>query len=156
MPHVRIWLHAVWRTKNSYPFLTKEVKPIILEHILANAKEKGIYTNVINGHLDHLHGLFGLNAEMNVSKLMQLIKGESAFWINKQKIFKMKFEWADEYFVSSVSESRVYTVRNYIKNQEQHHTKMSFDQEYKRFFEAHGFETSSYNRDDFENKSPEP
>jgi putative transposase len=47
---------------------------------------------------------------------MQLIKGESAFWINKQKIIEHHFEWQDEYFAIGVSESKIDVVRNYIKN----------------------------------------
>ena len=54
---------------------------------------------------------------------MQLIKGESSFWINRNEFIKNKFEWADEYFAVSISESHVNKVREYIKNQEEHHRK---------------------------------
>ena len=54
---------------------------------------------------------------------MQLIKGESAYWINKHGLTKEKFEWQDEYFATSVSESNPNKIRNYIKNQEEHHKK---------------------------------
>ena len=64
---------------------------------------------------------------------MQLIKGESSFWINKNKITSTKFEWQDDYFAVSVSESGVDAMREYIKNQEEHHTKKTFQQEYDEF-----------------------
>lgn len=70
---------------------------------------------------------------------MQLIKGESAFWINKEKITKSKFEWADEYFAVSVSESMLDKVRAYIDGQEEHHKKTTFQQEYNEFIKKYKF-----------------
>lgn len=105
MAFVKIMIHAVWATKNREPFLTTEIRSTIIEHIKNNAKDKGICIDSINGYTEHLHCLLGLNADMSISKAMQLIKGESAFWINKHKVTKLKFEWADEYFAISVSES---------------------------------------------------
>lgn len=71
---------------------------------------------------------------------MQLIKGESSFWINKNELTKSKFEWQDEYFAVSVSESIIDKVRNYIKNQESHHSKKTFQEEYDEFISKYGFE----------------
>jgi putative transposase len=70
---------------------------------------------------------------------MHLIKGESSFWINKNKLTKEKFEWQDEYFAVSVSESVVDKVRDYIKKQEIHHEKKSFQEEYDEFISKFGF-----------------
>ena len=80
-----------------------------------------------------------LNAETSVSKTLQLIKGESAFWINKQKLTAEKFEWADEYFAVSLSESALDKVRTYINNQEEHHKTVTFIQEYEKFLNAYKF-----------------
>lgn len=137
MPFVKVLIHAVWGTKNRYPFLTTEVRKAVIEHIMANAKTKGIYIDRLNGYTEHLHCLFALNADMSVSKAMQLIKGESAFWINRQRLTVSKFEWADEYFAASVSDSAKGRVRAYINNQEEHHTKETFAEEYERFMEAY-------------------
>ena len=81
----------------------------------------------------------GLNADMSISKAMHLIKGESAFWINKQKITRYKFEWADEYFGVSVSDSMLDKVRAYINTQEEHHKKVCFTQEYEEFIRRYNF-----------------
>ena len=70
---------------------------------------------------------------------MNLIKGESSFWINKNKITKTKFEWADEYFAVSVSESQINKVRNYIKNQEEHHKSKTLEKEYQEFINKFDF-----------------
>lgn len=141
MAYVKIWVHAVWGTKNRYPFLTREIRPKIIEHIKSNAKQKGIFVDTINGHTEHLHALFALNADMGISKAMQLIKGEAAFWANKEKIADGKFEWADEYFAVSVSESALDAVRTYINKQEEHHKKLSFAQEYEKFMSAYKFKS---------------
>lgn len=70
---------------------------------------------------------------------MQQIKGESSFWANnKTTLFDRKFEWADEYYAVSVSESQLPKVRNYIYNQEEHHRKITFEEEYEAFIRKHG------------------
>ncbi len=141
MAFVKIMIHAVWGTKNREPFLTKEIRLVVIEHIKQNAKSKEIYINRLNGYTEHLHCLMGLNADMSISKAMQLIKGESAFWINKQKLTKTKFEWADEYFAVSVSESMLDKVRAYIDEQEEHHKKITFQQEYDEFIKKYNFKS---------------
>ena len=102
MSYVKIWVHAVWGTKNRYPYLTEEVKYKVIDHIRENAKNKKIYIDTLDDHNDHLHCLLALNADHTISNAMQLIKGEVAFWINKQKITNEKFEWSDKYFAVSV------------------------------------------------------
>ncbi len=129
MAYVKIWVHAVWGTKNRYPFLQKELKDKLILHIKQNAKTKEIHIDTINGHSDHMHALIGLNADMSIAKTMNLIKGESSFWINKEKFTKTKFEWAAEYYAASISESALSNVRNYINNQEEHHKKKTFEDE---------------------------
>jgi putative transposase len=101
---------------------------------------KGIHVDFVNGHVDHVHCLISLNKDQTISKVMQLLKGESSFWINKNNLCREYFEWQDEYFAVSVSESGVNKVREYIKNQEAHHSKKTFQQEYDEFMEKYGFE----------------
>ena len=133
-------IHAAWGTKNREPFLTSEIRALVIKHIKENAKVKGIRIDSINGYTEHLHCLFGLNADMSLSKAMQLIKGESAYWINKNNLIKNKFEWADEYYAASVSESVLEKVRAYIDNQEQHHKKVTFSKEYQDFIDKYKFD----------------
>lgn len=141
MPYLKVWIHFVWSTKHRIPFMkTREMRQIIFNHIRENAKEKGIYIDFINGYTDHVHCLVSLGIDQSMSKIMQLIKGESSFWINKNGICEEKFEWQDEYFAVSVSESVVDRVRNYIKRQEEHHQKKTYAQEYEEFIEKYGFE----------------
>ena len=139
MPFVRIWIHLVWATKNRQPLLTKDIRQKIFAHIRENASKKNIYIDFVNGYTDHVHCLISLNQEQTTAKVAQLIKGESSFWINKNKLCKENFEWQDDYFAVSVSESGVNRVREYIKNQEIHHGTKTFQQEYDEFIEKYGF-----------------
>jgi len=139
MAYVRIWIHCVWGTKNRVPFLNKSNKGVILGHIKANAKEKGVYLDFINGHQEHIHCILSLSADQTLSKSIQLLKGESSFWINKNNLCSGKFEWSEEYFAVSVSESQINAVREYIKNQEKHHSKKSWHEEYNEFIKKYGF-----------------
>jgi REP element-mobilizing transposase RayT len=141
MPFVKVYIHFVWSTKNRKPFLdSKELRFKVWNHMRENAKEKGIFIDFVNGHEDHCHCLISLGVDQTIQKVMQLIKGESSFWINKNKLTKEKFEWQDEYFAVSVSESLIDIVRKYIKNQEEHHKKKSFDDEFIDFIVKHGFQ----------------
>lgn len=139
MAFVNIMIHAVWGTKSRYPFLTKEIRLIVNDHIRQNAKSKQIFIDSINGVEDHIHLLLGLNAELSISKTIQLIKGEASYWINKQKITPSSFEWADEYYTVLVSESQLQKVRDYIANQEDHHRKKTFVEECDEFLKQYNF-----------------
>lgn len=141
MPYVKVYIHFVWSTKNRYPYLnSKELRSKVWNHIRENAMEKGIFIDFINGYYDHCHCLVSLGIDQTIQRVMQLVKGESSFWINKNKLTIEKFEWQDEYFAGSVSESMLDKVREYIKNQEEHHSKRTFQQEYDDFITKYGFE----------------
>ena len=141
MPYIKAYIHFVWSTKNRFPFLdSKELRQKVWHHIKENAAKKGIFVDFVNGYSDHCHCLVSLGADQTIQKTMQLIKGESSFWINKNKLCIEKFEWQDEYFAVSVSESMLNKVRYYIKNQEQHRSKQSFEEEYNEFMVKYNFE----------------
>lgn len=110
------------------------------KHIKENSVKKGIFVDYVNGYKDHCHCLISLGSEQTISKVMQLIKGESAFWFNNQKFISEKFQWQDEYFAVSVSESSIEKVRNYIKKQEAHHYKKSYQDEFNEMIDKFGFQ----------------
>ena len=139
MGYTKVWIHLVWATKKREPVLHKELRSQLFSHIRENAKNKNIHLDFVNGYAEHVHCLISLDADQTIAKVVQLIKGESSYWINHQKLLKQKFEWQAEYFAISVSESSIDKVRDYIKNQEQHHQKKTFEQEYQEFIERYGF-----------------
>ena len=139
MGYTRVWLHLVWAVKRRKPLLIKDVREKVFIHIRENARDKDIHVDFVNGYVDHIHILLSLNADQTIAKVIQLIKGESSYWVNKNNLTSEKFEWQDDYFAVSVSESGVNKVREYIKNQEKHHQKKTFQQEYDEFMEKYGF-----------------
>ena len=140
MSYVRIWIHVVWGTKSKFPFLNDSIRSKVFQHISENAESKGIFIKEINGHKDHVHCLISLSADQTIAKVLQLLKGEASFWINNSKMVQGKFEWADEYFAVSVGESQVKKVRQYIRNQEEHHRRKSWNEEVNEFLKKYGFE----------------
>ena len=132
-------IHLVWSTKNRIPFLRNEIRTVILDHIRSNSVEKGIYIDFINCHVDHVHCLISMGADQNIAKIASLLKGESSHWINQQKLVAGKFSWQDEYFAVSVSESNIARVQEYIRNQEIHHLRKTFQEEYDEFLRVFKF-----------------
>lgn len=140
MPYIKIWIHLIWSTKNRQAFLKKEIKSKIISHIKENAQNKNIYIDFINGDVDHIHTLISLKSDQTIAKVAHLLKGESSHWINKNNLIYQEFAWQEEYIAVSISHSAVNKVRDYIKNQEEHHKKKSFAEEYNIFIDKYGFE----------------
>lgn len=139
MSFVKIWIHAVWTTKNREPILSSEGRKILFGHIHQNALEKEILMEVVGGHHNHVHCLFRVKNDQTIEKIMQLIKGESSFWFNKNMNPREKLNWQKEYFAVSIGESQVQTVKKYILNQENHHKKKTWEEEYQEFIKDYGF-----------------
>lgn len=139
MSYIKIWIHAVWTVKNRKPILTSEVRQLLFDHIHQNALSKEILMEIVGGHNNHVHILFRLRNNQTIENVMQLIKGESSFWFNKNGLSQQKLNWQKEYFAVSVSESQVNKVKNYILTQEEHHKKKTWEDEYNEFIEKYGF-----------------
>ena len=135
MPYVTVWIHYVWSTKNREPLVIGAVKTPLYAHIRQNALAKGIHLDSLNGSFDHIHALISLRAEQSIAKIAQLLKGESSHWMNEQKLIRGEFQWQDEYYAASVSESQLDRLRTYIARQEEHHRHKTFPEEWQEFME---------------------
>ncbi len=142
MSYIRVYVHYIWSTKNRMPLLTKEIRDKVFQHIRENAKKKNIFLDHINGYVDHVHCLISMNAELSIQEVARLLKGESSHWVNKNKITKTEFAWQDEYMAVGVGDDKLDIVRKYIANQETHHKKISFQEEYQKFIKRYGFDVS--------------
>jgi putative transposase len=143
MSYLRIWIHCVWTTKERIPYLTDPVRESALLHIRENAKLKGIYMDHINGFEDHLHALISLGIKQTISDVMQKIKGESSFWINKNKLTRLKFQWQDDYYAVSIGIDQLEALRKYIRNQVEHHRELSLEEELNKMVEEYKMERFS-------------
>lgn len=84
----------------------------------------------INGMPDHIHILVGMRPVQSISDLLKDIKASSSKWINEKNFTKQKFEWQEGYGAFAYSKSHIKDVISYIENQEEHHKKRTFREEY--------------------------
>ncbi len=141
MAHTNIWVHLVWGTKRREPLLEKSVRFEIFEHIRETARKKDIHVDFINGYVDHVHCLISMKAKQNIADIAQQLKGESSHWVNNEaKLLKHKLKWCEDYYAVSIGISGLDAVREYIKNQEDHHSRKSFVEECEEFMRVYGFE----------------
>jgi putative transposase len=140
MSYTRILIHAVWSTKDWKPLMTKNNKEALCAHIREYSLSKNIHLLNVNGWQNHLHAFLSLMPEQNIATVINLIKGESSFWANKNLRWTERFGWQNDYFAVSISQSHFERVNNYISNQEEHHRKKTFQEEYAEFIKNYHFE----------------
>jgi len=102
--------------------------------------EKGIYMKINYFNADHTHALIDLRTNLTVEQVIQLFKGSSSHWINQNHLVRGRFAWGRGYGAFSVLHSDATKVANYIANQEDHHRKKSFAEEYEIFVQRYGLE----------------
>jgi REP element-mobilizing transposase RayT len=140
----RILIHATFSTKNrvrslAYPELRDELNAFTVG-ILRNLECPALQVGSV---IDHMH-LFYLHARTaTVAGVLGTVKKETSAWIKTQKPevkdpFLVKFGWQSGYAAFSVSESSAEAVVKYIANQEEHHRRMTFQEEYRQFLKKHG------------------
>ena len=95
--------------------------------------ETNCKTLIVNGVEDHVHCLIGLKPVVSVSELMKIVKAKSSKYVNERSLTTSRFEWQEGYGVFSYGQSQVDKVYKYIQNQEAHHTKQTFREEYLEF-----------------------
>jgi putative transposase len=136
----KIWIHAIWSTKERIPLIHASVENKIHQFIAEQLREQGCPVRIINGMPDHIHCLFLLSPQKSIAEVLKQIKGSSSHFVNQYNLIDDKFAWQTGYAAYSVSESVVEKVYKYIKNQKSHHNKKTFLQEYEAFKELYGFE----------------
>ena len=143
MPHSynKIWIHAIWATKERMPIIHSNIKYKIHQFISEQLRAQGCLVRIINGMPDHIHCLFLLSPQKSIAEVIKQIKGSSSHYINQNDLTSKKFAWQTGYAAYSVSESVVEKVFQYIKTQKEHHQKKSFLQEYEAFSKLYGVET---------------
>ena len=129
----QIYLQTVFAVKYRNAVLSKEWRNTLWGVIGNLVNEANCKTIIVNGVEDHVHCFVGLKPVLSVSELMKTVKAKSSKYINDNKLTKEHFEWQDGYGVFSYSQSHVNRVYNYIQNQEAHHAKKTFRDEYLEF-----------------------
>ena len=132
--------HIVFSTKNREPWLKEDIRERLWPYLGGIARENGMKALEIGGVADHVHLLLSIPASMALSKAVQLIKGGSSHWMKETFPKVTGFAWQDGYGAFTVSQSQLDAVREYIRNQEEHHRTKSFAEEYRAFLERHHVE----------------
>ncbi|SOC81453.1 REP element-mobilizing transposase RayT [Salinimicrobium sediminis] len=142
MPHSynKIWIHAIWSTKDRRPLIEKSVEAEIYNYIKKEFQEIGCRVKMVNGMPDHIHCLFLLSPQKSIAEVIKQIKGSSSHYINSNDLTNDKFACQTGYAAFSVSESAVEKVFLYIQNQKEHHRKKTFQEEYKEFLKLYKIE----------------
>lgn len=128
--YTSLLFHVVFSTKNRVPLLSKGLQNRLYPYVSGIANTNDFKILKSGGTDNHIHSLFSLKPDRSLSKAVQLIKGGSSKWIH-DNFSKLKiFSWQEGYGAFSVSISQIDIVKKYIDNQEEHHKKISFQEEY--------------------------
>lgn len=131
--YTQIHLQFVFAVKHRHSLINTSWKQELYSYISGIIEKQGHKLLAINGMPDHLHIFIGMRPTQSISDLLQDIKRNSALWINQKGFVNGKFEWQEGYGAFSYSKSHVSSVISYIENQEEHHKKISFRDEYLEF-----------------------
>ena len=129
----QIYLQTVFAVKYRKAIIDKVWSSQLYAVIGNLINETGCKTIIVNGVEDHVHCLIGLKPVVSVSELMKTVKAKSSKYINDHSLTASRFEWQEGYGVFSYGQSQVDKVYKYIQNQEAHHKKLSFRDEYLEF-----------------------
>ena len=134
----KIWTHLVFSTKERYPFLTdKDIRQDLHAYLAKTLKKNNCPTLIVGGVADHVHALFVLSKNHSIASIVWEVKRSSSKWVKTQDAALRKFYWQEGYGAFSVSQSHVDQVEKYILNQEAHHRKKSFQDEFRRFLKRY-------------------
>ena len=131
----QVYIQAVFAVKYRDAVLDKDWRKDVFAVIGNLINETGCKTIIVNGVEDHVHCFLGLKPTVSISELMKTIKAKSSKYINDNRILINRFEWQEGYGVFSYSQSHIKKVYNYVANQEKHHHKESFKEEYLKYLD---------------------
>lgn len=140
MPHTftSLWCHVIFSTKDRQPLIDVEVRPRLFAYMAGIVREAGATALAVNGVDDHVHLLIGLPAKLSVADAMRVLKTNASRWVHEQWPHRRSFAWQAGYGAFGVSRSNVDEVVRYVEQQEDHHRRMTFQDEYLAFLRRHG------------------
>lgn len=137
--YTNLLTHALFSTKDRQPLIRPEMKSDLYAYmggIINSLRGKPL---LINGPKDHVHLLFVLPAILALSDVMEKLKANSSKWVNERSRRRW-FSWQTGYAAFSVSQSKLGEVKAYIKNQEEHHRRLTYQEELAALLIKHGME----------------
>jgi putative transposase len=136
----RVLVHLVFSTKNREPLLSPALQHELHPYLAGTLDQIDCPSLQVGGVADHVHLLFGLSRTRTIASVAEAVKTSSSKWLKTKDARLSAFHWQTGYGSFSVSQSEADKVVAYIRNQEHHHRKMTFQDEYRRFLELHRVE----------------
>jgi putative transposase len=133
-------VHIVFSTKDRVPSINPEWRSELHAYMGGIVRELAGKVNVINGTADHVHLLASMPANLSVAEIVRVLKANSSRWVNRKYRLKNAFAWQTGYAAYSVSQSNAGAVAKYIQEQEKHHHRITFQEEYLEFLKRNGIE----------------
>lgn len=132
--------HIVFGTKYRIPYLTKEIRNEVFAYLAASLKRHNCKVLIVGGEKEHIHILLRKNTTKDIAEVIKEIKRTSSIWLKKKGDAFRKFYWQRGYGGFSISYWDIPKIDTYIKEQEKHHQKMSWEDEYRKLLKKHGVE----------------
>jgi REP element-mobilizing transposase RayT len=132
--------HVVFSTKGHHPEIDSEIRPRLMAYLGGIVRELKGHPMTINGAADHVHLLFALPPTLAIADALRVIKTNSSRWIKGTSSSRRDFAWQIGYGAFSVSQSNAAAVQKYIARQEEHHRRVSFQEELVTYLKKHGIE----------------
>ncbi len=130
--------HVIFSTKDRSPFLDDEIRSRVFAYMGGIGREMRATAAIVNGVSDHVHMLIQLPADVSLAECLRVVKTNSSRWVHETWPDRKKFAWQTGYAASSVSPSNVAVVTRYIEHQQEHHRKISFQDEFISFLRKNG------------------
>ncbi len=132
--------HVIFSTKERRPLLKTEIRPRLFSYMGGIVRDLSGKALIINGTSDHVHLLVSMPATITIAEMMRIVKSKSSGWVREQFASEGAFAWQAGYGAFSVSHANVDAVKEYIAGQEEHHKKVSFQEELLSFLRKQGIE----------------
>ncbi len=133
-------VHIIFSTKNRHPFLDKNTRERLYPYMAQLIRDKGSECYRVGGVEDHVHLAIRLSKTATLSKTVSELKTGTSKWLKEVSPKLSKFAWQEGYGAFSISPKDLSAVTNYIDQQEEHHQKVSFQDEFRQFLKQYGME----------------
>jgi len=142
MPHSFVYLvtHVVFSTRDRAPHLTPELSGRLFPYRAGIIKALRGVPFIVNGPQDHVHLLLSLPAGVSIAEMLRVVKTNSSRWVHEQFPVLRRFGWQSGYGAFTVSCSRLDEVKRYIASQQEHHRKVTFEEEFLSLLRRHGMD----------------
>lgn len=133
--YTNLLTHIIFSTKDRAPLIDADLRPKLFSYMGGIIREMRGTALIINGAKDHIHLLVGLPPIISMSEAMRVLKTNSSKWVHEMSSMRQTFGWQSGYGAFSVSQSNALAISEYILHQEEHHRRVSFQEEFVSFFQ---------------------